>query len=52
MVLLQNCLDVRRIPIENGYGDEGIPKTGKNRRLSGKSRLNEASAGATGREDR
>jgi hypothetical protein len=40
MVLLPNWLDERRIPIENGSEDEEIPKASKNRRSSGKSRLN------------
>lgn len=40
MVWLPNWLDERRIPIENGSGDEEIPKAGKNCRSSGKSRLN------------
>lgn len=39
MVMLPNCLDVRRMPIENEFGDAGIPKAGKNRRSSGKSRI-------------
>ena len=39
MVLLPNLLEVRRIPIENGFGDEDIPKVGKNCRSFGKSRL-------------
>ena len=39
MVWLPNWLDARRIPIENGSGDEEIPKAGKNCRPSGKSRL-------------
>jgi len=39
MVFLPNWFDARRIPIENGSGDEEIPKAGKNRRSSGKSRI-------------
>jgi len=39
MVLLPNWLDARRIHTENGSGDEEIPKAGKNRRSSGKSRI-------------
>ena len=39
MVLLPNWLDARHIPIENGSGDEEIPKADKNCRSSGKSRI-------------
>ena len=39
MVMLPNWLDAKCIPIENWSGDEEIPKVGKNRRSSGKSRL-------------
>ena len=42
MVWLPNWLDERRIPIENGSGDEEIPKAGKNCRSSGKSRIIES----------
>jgi len=38
--LLPNWLDAEHIPIENGSGDDEIPKAGKNRRLSGKARIN------------
>ena len=41
MELLPNWLDAKRVPIENGSGTEEIPKTGKNRRSSGKSRIQE-----------
>jgi hypothetical protein len=37
MVLLPNWLDAGHIHIENWYGEEEIPKAGKNRRSSGKS---------------
>jgi len=38
MALLPNWLDARHRPIENGSGDEEIPKAGKNHWSSGKSR--------------
>ncbi len=39
MELLPNWLDARRIPIENGAGDEEIPAEGRIGRPYGKSRL-------------
>ena len=39
MVMGQKWIDTRRITFENGYRDEEIPKAGKNRRSSGKSRI-------------
>ena len=38
-MVFPNFLDASPIPIENGAGDDGLPKAGKNRRLSEKSRL-------------
>lgn len=40
MELLLNWLDARRIPIENGAGDEEIPAEGRIGRPYGKSRFN------------
>lgn len=39
MVLSLKRLDVEHRPIENGFGDEEIPRAGKNRRIYGKSRF-------------
>lgn len=39
MELLLNWLDARRIPIENGAGDEEIPAEGRIGRPYGKSRV-------------
>jgi hypothetical protein len=39
MVMLPNWLDAEYIPVENGSGDEEIPKASKNRWSSGKYRL-------------
>ena len=39
MVLLPNWLDVKRMPIENVTDAEEIPRVGRNRRSSGKSRI-------------